>query len=421
MSFIIKKLCLVEYALRDFGGHYFNYVNSIYQAARYQSLEVEVYGNKNASEQIIDAIPIEPTFEELIYRNKMNRFSKFFIDPVLANFHFYKDLCAISSRLNLQNNCIFSVTVDHSNLIGWVFWINKFRENFSPVLILMLRFSYYDVNKNKWKPSVFWLRFGLWFLSRSKNCQNVLLTVDSSNLAEQYRRLTSLKVDVLPIPHTHAHISKAHYKNINIGPIKFVSLGELRLAKGFAIIANAIQILRDNNQLDGLEFVLQCYRGEHDRTGDISLNLLKELNLSCVKLIESTLNNKEYLDLLESSSVILIPYSRDIYFANTSGTFTEAMSMGKPVIVTDDTWMSNQLKDTGAGVTAKDQDASDLARAILEMRDNYTSILAKARLNCSNWNSYHNSISFVEEIKLISGNVTGQNFTDRRCERQSQA
>ena len=52
-----------------------------------------------------------------------------------------------------------------------------------------------------------------------------------------------------------------------------------------------------------------------------------------MRLIDGVLSREAYADLLGGADVVLLPYSRRVYYARTSGPFTEALAGGKPVIV----------------------------------------------------------------------------------------
>jgi glycosyltransferase involved in cell wall biosynthesis len=78
------------------------------------------------------------------------------------------------------------------------------------------------------------------------------------------------------------------------------------------------------------------------------------------------------------------------YRSRTSGIFVEALAAGKPVIVTDDTWMSDQLQRYGAGLTFRDQDANGLAGRVRELTANYEHFRAAAERSSRQWAGIHN-------------------------------
>jgi hypothetical protein len=74
------------------------------------------------------------------------------------------------------------------------------------------------------------------------------------------------------------------------------------------------------------------------------------------------------------------------------------------VIVTQDTWMSDQLQEYGAGVTFADGNVDDLARAICEARGQYPHLAQQAQSRQSAWVAYHNPDNFVSELlKVVNG------------------
>lgn len=393
----LEGICMAEYALKDFEGHYFSYIHSVYRPVLSLGLKFLSLANIDVDASIKRCFPTAAVFSNLTYRARLSKFLNFFIDPVLANWIFFRDLsCKCSSLVN-SRWLVLSVTADHSNLIGWAFWIMKFPIMRAPVLVLMLRFSYYSVHTNRWRPSVIWLKLGLWALLIASRGRRVIFAVDSEVLGEQYRKLTSIPIRVLPIPHTALKIDHQPNHSLN-KKITFTSLGGVRLTKGFGVLAQAIQILHEQGLLTNIQFDLQCYQSEWGSSGSEAVDSLKKLNLPNVKLIETSLSEEEYSRLLIAADVVLIPFFRDIYYANTSGTFTEAVAAGKPVIVTEDTWMSLQLNLSGAGLTFKDQDALDLARAIREIHDNYENFSNKAWLNRKDWIQYHNPENFLRAL-----------------------
>jgi glycosyltransferase involved in cell wall biosynthesis len=81
----------------------------------------------------------------------------------------------------------------------------------------------------------------------------------------------------------------------------------------------------------------------------------------------------------------------------------EALGLGKPVIVTEGTWMSAQLQKFGAGLTFRDQDPDDLARAICAARLEYPRLAEQAAARREEWVAYHNPESFVHELLKVAG------------------
>jgi hypothetical protein len=62
-----------------------------------------------------------------------------------------------------------------------------------------------------------------------------------------------------------------------------------------------------------------------------------------VKQTANFVEKTEYLQLLENSDIILLPYDVSAYGERTSGIFTECITAGKIPVVTQGTWMAKEL------------------------------------------------------------------------------
>ena len=114
-----------------------------------------------------------------------------------------------------------------------------------------------------------------------------------------------------------------------------------------------------------------------------------------MRLVEQVLSRAAYAELLAGADVVLLPYARRVYFARTSGPFTEALAAGKPVIVTADTWMSEELERHGAGLTFRDGDAADLAGTILRAKEGLAELSQAARARRGAWLRRHSPAAMV--------------------------
>jgi glycosyltransferase involved in cell wall biosynthesis len=95
----------------------------------------------------------------------------------------------------------------------------------------------------------------------------------------------------------------------------------------------------------------------------------------------------------------VLPRLLRLYRSQTSGPFVEALAAGKPVVVTDNSWMADQLKKYGAGTTFEDQDSGGLADAIRRLASNYNEFRARACRAAKEWASFHNPDRLYEMIK----------------------
>lgn len=98
-----------------------------------------------------------------------------------------------------------------------------------------------------------------------------------------------------------------------------------------------------------------------------TLAKLKSRVASFVEVISAEQGVNEYLANLARCSMVWLAYEAQPYRALTSGVFTEAASLGKPVVVPRHTWMDEKIAEGyGVGVTFDDHATSSVAEALLD-------------------------------------------------------
>lgn len=397
---------MIEKGLRFVGGHEFTYPSSVYLAAQRHHIQCRVFGSLDLAPEVSENMPATPAFRRAWYDGRVLPRSLAFLSMGLeANWRFYQDLISAGIASLGPRWVVFDITATHAQLLAWAFWLRRLRPDQAPALVLMLRMNYYRPRLKRWRSSTIWLRPALRMLERLGLGYHVHLVTDSVRLAEEYHLLTRLPITVLPIPHTDLMGDCAGPHSFGARPITLVSLGGYRPEKGYEILLAAIRRVYEQRQMAGLNFSLQISYCTTDRRAAIPtpafITAFKSLGLSEVTLIEHALLEKEYRQLLSKADAVLLPFRMDDYYARTSGTFTEALAAGKPVVVTQGTWMSDQLERFGAGITFRDGDISDLARAICEVRDNYPRLSGQAQARRADWTAYHNPDNFVDELLKV--------------------
>jgi glycosyltransferase involved in cell wall biosynthesis len=388
----------VEPDLNSYIGHIFNYTYSVYLAARREQINTKVLGSKRSQLEISKILPLEPIFDSLLTRQRApSRVESYFLRPFQCNWFFYRGMSSPVTKFLDQDWVVFIGSVTTHNIIGLYFWLKHFQPEKSPAVVLFMRFSCSRKGRVAMSFSllILWRFLLIPLIKKLSSRYRVYFVTDSEKLAEEYKHLTGLPVTVLPIPHTN---SEQPIINCPKDSIKILNPGGARNDKGFVLLANAIKLMHGRKQLKGISFILHCYIFKNDKKSAMAIGMLKNLNLPNVKLIEETVDESEYHRMIGSSDAVVLPYFKLRYFANTSGIFTEALAEGKPVIVTEGTWMSDQLKEAGAGVSFKDRDVEGLIQAILKTREQYSFLSKQAIERRDKWVAYHNPDNFIREL-----------------------
>jgi glycosyltransferase involved in cell wall biosynthesis len=232
------------------------------------------------------------------------------------------------------------------------------------------------------------------------NERGVCLATDSELLAKKYTEITGMDFKVLPIPHTEFPASGTGFSASPGGPIQFVFPGNARLEKGIDTLTNAIPLLERELATGRISLRIQCNLAMADRWVTAVVGTLEQLQTKYpgISLLQDTLSQSEYRNLLAGADVVIIPYKRQTYSMRTSGPCAEALSLAKPVIVPEDTWMSLQAMRYGGAVVFQKDDENDLAVAIVTAAENFEMLSRKARENCGAWRSRHNADQFCTEL-----------------------
>jgi glycosyltransferase involved in cell wall biosynthesis len=380
--------CIVDPCLKDMEGHHFEYDRSVAEAARRRGYEVLVLGHRQVEAAIDVRLDVRKTFRRDIWES----FTSLALLPGRLNLwrtnrSFYDDLCRGLSGTELTpGSVVFGHMITSRQLLGWAWWCRRLPAATAPQVVLLLRYQ-----AAFYRDGVSMEAFRL--LELAARNRPIRLATDSARLARHYRRLTTLPIEVLPIPHT-VEAAPAPPGRGPGRPLRLVSLGNARDEKGILEILQAIRLLEKKRVAGSLEFVLQCNHPWPDAVA----RAIDQFASACpanVRLIREVLDSDAYYRELSLADVVLAPYWRSIYDARTSGVFLEAWAAGKPVITTDNTWMSDQLQGSGAGIACPDRNPAALARAIADIQrdyDTYARRAAAASATCRQW---HNPDSLV--------------------------
>lgn len=405
MSKRINGICLIKPWLKNYHGHFYNYATSILRGASSRGLQFKVMANAECSSAIQHALPLHNVFPQPNPFFTRSKYHILLFAPFGYNFAIYRGLKSKQMDFLNEQWVVLVGTADYTNLFALAAWLRCFKPEQAPMLVLTLRLTHYRTDLHRWSPQVVWYWAGLKLIEKLAHRYRVCLVTDSDILIEESRKITSLPVHVLPIPHVD-NVNIATRSSIqNRKAIKMTSLGTARDVKGFIVLAEAIKQLHDRQDLTGLAFHLHVFCnastcGPDIRSPEIlnAVNTLKSLNSPVITFADNPLSESDYNKDISDSDVILIPYWQFKYASNTSGIFAEALAAAKPVIVTEGTWMSAQLDKYGSGVTFQDRNVDDLVRAILYVRDNFIYYEQRARERQQDWISYHSPENFVSEI-----------------------
>jgi len=386
-----RVVCLIDNSLKNFTGHHFEYIRSVASELQTRRTEVLVLAHRKASAEFDRFFPVDRTFERSHYDWPCRiRKIGFFVNLWLLNKSFYDGLNRSLGKRIGSDWLLFAPNVNHLEMFAWAWWLRKIPEDRRPQVRLFMRWSYFQKqNPSESERFTFVAERAFRLLERFSTLR---LVTDSSRLAEEYSRLTRLPIDVLPIPHTGS-IDAAPAAPHDT-PVA-VFLGGARTEKGFSVLVEAARLMKD----DPIQLAVQCHRDDPDDAEATQAHAtLEKVSRKTLRLVPESLDSKRYYELLASADIVVIPYREQNYRARTSGILVEALAAGKPVVVTEGTWMADQTVREKVGLPFQDGNPQDLRRAILELASSLETYRDRAVLHRGRWLSFHNPSRLVEML-----------------------
>lgn len=399
----MKKALIVASGLRGIIGHNYFYTQEVQKELEKRGFEVTVFANKHAPADFIKATNYKPVFSlgtyDFIPLNSPLEDLKFIY--LQSRIYSYELQAALK---NQEFDLIFCHTVADFELIAWNHYLKKHKSKGH--LFVMQRNTPQFGNLPKWKKNFHPFHrlrpHYLNALGKRMKGRFTLLT-DSELLTEDYLKICS-KVVTAPIPLADSITQSNDSSTFSLRNLEkkdfvdFGYLGDSRNGKGFSLLPKMIEkVVAKNSKI---RFIIQCPNSEYENANiPEGLKELQDLSQKLkdnLILISERLSESDYLGLFKFLDVIMIPYNSPMFIEGTSNIFTESVALGKPVVVSNNTWMSNELKKYNGGLEFEKNNVDDFAEKVVKLAENIEDFTNKSREFAPIWKSQHNVKNLVD-------------------------
>jgi glycosyltransferase involved in cell wall biosynthesis len=395
-----KRMLVVEEALKNESGHWYEYVKSVAELNRMAGAETVVVSHVDtdpAVRQEIGANAIFPwTSWDNIYRYPQAW--RRYVGIARHNLRVYR----VMNRFVKQHgpfDVLFAPTVAIHHIFGWRLLMARQGGRGIGQIILLFRNnagSYADNSKTPvFKRSTNILKWALQSFRPLLASGRARFATDSKKLAFEYRHLCGIEPEVFPSPRIAPPAPPSPPPRAPGAPVIFSCLGPARFEKGIDVMQAAIRLYLERHPTGAARFVIQWNDPILDADGAV---YLPDPGLRAdprVELIEQTMSSAAYDAAVARTDCMLLPYRRESYFARISGVAVEAVTAGVPVIYTRDTWNEDLVLDLGAGIGVADNDVSGLADAIAMMVEEFDRFSADAVARADAARRSHSPMAFV--------------------------
>ncbi|MDF1823584.1 MAG: glycosyltransferase [Verrucomicrobiales bacterium] len=228
-------------------------------------------------------------------------------------------------------------------------------------------------------------------LRLSEGCEGISVVCDSELFARDVYEETGAVLPFLPMCPSQA-IDSGDEGGRELGkPLRIAFPSQAEEIRGYGLLVDFVR--RYGKRFSAsLRFSVRAYTVKGNRSAFFP----KRAN---VTVIEGSLNDREYSELIAHSDAVLLPYQPDTFRYRTSSILAEAFSCGVPVIATRDTWMEKQIESTGGGWIIPEWSADGFAEAFDEVLETLDAQrLESMRAGMRKWLEDNNIENFVEKI-----------------------
>lgn len=262
-------------------------------------------------------------------------------------------------------------------------------------LILTKDIKNYDINQEK---NINLQRCLNLFYESQLWSKKVKFYTNTENLLELYNSLSPVKFLNIPIPFCQEKFSsniKLRQKN---EPLNIVYLGETNKPQGYHLLPDIIaNLYSDYIVTNKIKFTIQSHLDiKIEKTELIKAKLqLEQYPEEQVKLINKVMDSDSYYQLLTQADLILFPYDNNYYISENCLHFSNALAMGKSVIIPENTWLAKQVDETRA-ITYNNP--KYITEAIIKGVNNLERLTKNALEFSLTWKNNNNYDTFLKEL-----------------------
>ncbi len=334
-------------------GHHLEWDLAVAAAARDRGQGVTIFAHRDCTVEGPEGIEVIPWFSAACYDSRHP-------DPVTGRFDDFRamndtiaeELALIPHDRLLPTDAVLVPTLNESHLLGYVTWAKTFDPARAPLFVLYLMYpSGIGIAAPGGAVAVVdplqALFYALAFRRAAEPGPALHFFGGGRQLAGEFSRLSGLSIEAHPIPSCPAR--RTGLITSHARPAAMLFVGDAKMDKGIALLPDLARRLCE--RYPDWDFLVHANAGSAWGPAlDAYTALLDRApSLPNLRLRTGRLNRDDYLDLMEAADCLVFTYDPAAYARKSSGILWEAISLGLPVVVPGDTWLSREAEDWAAG------------------------------------------------------------------------
>jgi glycosyltransferase involved in cell wall biosynthesis len=372
---------IVEDALRDRKGHWFEYVRAFRNCLLQLGDSVTVLASKEAEAFIQTELQAKPVLPASIWHRMSDGTStvkRYWRIPLHA-FATWRSVRA-ALKADDEYDMIFVPTVSVHHLLGWARLIKGPLQNSRARILLYFLSTPIRLGVDgipAWNKSPTSRLMAKLFSSLRSEVDRgkVVIAVETMALQKALSQLAGVQVRYLPQPVELLVENPATPQS----ELLLACYGAARHEKGSDLLQSAIAYYLQARPQTRSRFAIQWIEDFYDENGKMVAKSPILSKDGRVEFITRYFRNGEYAQRLSNTSILLLPYRLSSYRLRGSRVLIEAMVNGIPVVATRGTTLAEQAEQFGAAVLCENENVDNLVAAIEIAERDYETLAVKAR------------------------------------------
>lgn len=353
-------------------GHHLEWDLAIARAARARGEPVVIYAHRDFPAEDVEGVSIRPWFTFTTYARAAH-------DPVSGrydDFHLFNatlaaDLGAIAPDTFRAGDAVLAPTLNENHLLGYATWMKGFDPARAPLFLVHLMFDAgLGASGPDGEPVVGDPLTALFYqLGQRKAAEpgaEIHLFATGRQMAQDFSALFARAVPPHPVP-VAPH--RAAPRPTGVRPACLLFIGDAKPDKGILLLPGLLEAIAGAHpDWDVLLHVndTTAWGSARKALADLTAIAARRAN---VTMHTGRLPRDDYQRLMEAADLLVCTHEPGAYARKSSGIVWEALGLGLPMVVPQDSWLEREAADWGAGAIAASawsitglSDAFDTAR-----------------------------------------------------------
>lgn len=368
----MSRIFLLDPSLSDENDHHFYAMRALLSEAESLGLETKVFVHKEAS-RAVRRLGARRHFSVRGY-DVFEHGATELDEMATANYQTLVSLRKLRSKIR-PDDFVFFPAMTSGLAMGVCQWISGFEPQEAPRFGMCLMFQPdWHTGGGRSEAAEAYNRQAFGLIPRAIR-HRVVYVCETEELAKEYAPIVGSLPLALPIPTFQFLLDDRAKKEKRVGhPPRVAYLGYTKPEKGSLLLPDVL--VKAEERYGELDFTVQIMGPSEALRVEIekAANTLRKVP----KIIRGSVVAEQMIRIFSDTDVLLLPYDPSTYRTRSSALFTEAKSLGVPMILPRNTSIGREAAEKGIGVEIADFNAESTLDALGEALERLPELIKAA-------------------------------------------